>query len=52
MVGVSDLRLGGHADLVVREKATGYLWAISARATGFSPPHLLGEGMGIYDLAG
>ena len=52
VVGVSDLRLGGHADLVVREKATGYLWAISARATGFSPPHLLGEGMGIYDLAG
>jgi hypothetical protein len=52
VVGVSDLGLGGHADLVVREKATGYLWAISATATSFGPRRFLGEGMGIYDLAG
>jgi hypothetical protein len=52
VVGVSDLGLGGHADVVAREKATGYLWALHATATGFKPRRLLGEGMGIYDLAG
>ena len=30
VIGVSDLNLGGHADLVAREKATGYLWALRA----------------------
>ena len=52
VIGVSDLNLGGHADLVAREKATGYLWALRATATGFVPRRFLGEGMRIYDLAG
>jgi hypothetical protein len=52
VIGVSDLSLGGHADLVAREKATGTLWAIAATATGFQPRRLLGDGMGVYDLAG
>jgi hypothetical protein len=52
VIGVSDLNLGGHADLVAREKATGYLWALRATATGFAPRRFLGEGMRIYDLAG
>jgi hypothetical protein len=52
VIGVSDLNLGGHADVIAREKATGYLWALRATATGFWPRRFLGEGMGIYDLAG
>ena len=52
VIGVSDLNLGGHADLVAREKATGYLWALRPTATGFAPRRFLGEGMRIYDLAG
>jgi hypothetical protein len=52
VIGVSDLSLGGHADLIAREKATGNLWAITATATGFQPRRLLGDGMGVYDLAG
>ncbi len=53
VIGVSDLRLNGHADVIVREKATGVLYALNATAKkGFTSRRILGEGMGIYDLAG
>lgn len=52
VVGVSNLRLSGHPDLVVRDSRTGYLWALQATANGFRAPRFLGEGMGVYDLAG
>ncbi|MBA2956337.1 hypothetical protein GON03_18515 [Nocardioides sp. MAH-18] len=52
VVGVSDVGVVGHADLVVREKATGYLWLIPGTATGFGKRRFLAEGMGGYDLAG
>jgi N-acetylmuramoyl-L-alanine amidase-like protein/VCBS repeat protein len=52
VVGVSDIGVVGHADLVVREKATGYLWLIPGTATGFGKRRFLAEGMGGYDLAG
>ena len=52
VVGVSDANLDGHADVVVREKATGYLWLLPGIATGFAPRRFLGEGMGGFDLAG
>ena len=53
VIGVSDLRVTGHSDVIVREKATGLLYALQATATkGFMPRRILGEGMGIYDLAG
>lgn len=52
VVGVSDVGGAGHADLVVREKATGYLWLIPGTATGFGKRRFLAEGMGGYDLAG
>ena len=44
--------LTGHSDLVVRDKATGYLWLLQGTATGFAPRRFLAEGMGAYDLAG
>jgi hypothetical protein len=52
VVGVSDINLAGHADLIVREKATGDLWLFQGTATGFQPRRFLAEGMGAYDLAG
>ncbi|ABL80919.1 MULTISPECIES: FG-GAP-like repeat-containing protein [unclassified Nocardioides] len=52
VIGVSDVLLTGHPDLVVREKATGYLWLLQGTATGFKPRRFLAEGMGEYDLAG
>ncbi|MFC4784148.1 FG-GAP-like repeat-containing protein [Nocardioides sp. MAHUQ-72] len=52
VVGVSDVGLTGHPDLIVRAKRTGYLWLIPGTAKGFSPRRFLGEGMGAYDLAG
>ena len=53
VIGVSDLRINGHSDLIVREKATGFLYALQATATkGITSRRILGEGMGIYDLAG
>lgn len=52
VVGVSDVGMAGHADLIVREKATGYLWLIPGTARGFGKRRFLTEGMGAYDLAG
>ena len=52
VVGVSDADLTGHADLIVRARATGYLWLLPATATGFGPRQFLGEGMKAYDLVG
>lgn len=53
VIGVSDLRITGHSDVILREKATGLLYALQATAAkGFTARRILGEGMGIYDLAG
>lgn len=52
VVGISDILLTGHADLLVREKATGDLYLIQGTATGFQPRRYLASGMGAYDLAG
>jgi hypothetical protein len=52
VIGVSDVNLTGHPDLIVRARATGYLWLFRATATGFEPRRFLGEGMQAYDLAG
>ena len=52
VVGISDIQLTGHADVVVREKATGDLWLLQGTATGFKARRYLGGGMGVYDLAG
>ena len=58
--GPHPLRLGaqrdvdrdGRADLVVRGKATGYLWLLSGTSGGYKTRRFLGEGFGGYDLAG
>jgi hypothetical protein len=39
-------------DLVVREKATGYLWVLPGKSGGYSARRFLAEGFGGYDLAG
>ena len=52
MIGVSDVNLSGHADVIVRERRTGNLFVVRATATGFKPRRFLGEGMKEYDLAG
>jgi hypothetical protein len=53
VLGVSDLRLTGHGDLVVREKATGRLYALTVTAKkGITSRRLLGQGMEVYDRAG
>ena len=51
-IGVSDLQLTGHPDLIVRQRATGRLYALPGTDTGFKAPVLLGGGFGGYDLAG
>ncbi len=50
VIGVSDINLTGHADLIVR--SSGNLFVLRANARGFHPRLFLGEGMGAYDLAG
>jgi len=52
VIGISDLQLTGHPDLVVRQKDTGRLYALPGTGTGFKAPVYLGGGFGGYDLAG
>ena len=52
VIGVSDVSLTGHADVIVRERATGDLWLVQGTETGFKTRRFLAEGMGDYDLAG
>src|SRR4029079_5616831 len=47
-----DVNRDGRADLVVREKATGYLWLLAGTSGGYRPRQFLAEGYGGYDLAG
>jgi hypothetical protein len=47
-----DVNRDGRADLVVREKATGYLWLLGGTTGGYRPRRFLAEGFGGYDLAG
>ncbi|HEX6149388.1 FG-GAP-like repeat-containing protein [Nocardioides sp.] len=52
IIGVSDLQVTGHADLIVRARSTGRLYALTGSVKGFGTRRTLGGGMGIYDLAG
>jgi hypothetical protein len=52
VIAISDIKAGGHADLLVRERATGHLFVLYATDTGVNGRRFLGEGMGAYDLAG
>ncbi|KQW49411.1 hypothetical protein ASC77_12135 [Nocardioides sp. Root1257] len=52
VIGISDIGLTGHADLVVRQRSTGALYLLPGSATGFGKPRFLAAGMGVFDLAG
>jgi len=52
VIGISDIDLTGHADLVVRKKSNGVLFLLPGNSTGFGKPRFLAQGMGGYDLAG
>ncbi|MGH3346842.1 MAG: FG-GAP-like repeat-containing protein [Nocardioides sp.] len=53
VIGVSDLNArGGHADVILRARTSGRLYAVRGSAKGFGTRRTLGGGMGIYDLAG
>ena len=52
VIGISDIQLRGHADLVVRARTTGALYLIPGSATRFGRPRFLAQGMGVYNLAG
>jgi len=52
VIGISDISLVGHGDLVVRDKRLGRLYVVQMTPTGFAPRRFLGEGLGGYDLAG
>jgi hypothetical protein len=50
-VGVSDVGLTGHADVIVRKRGTGQVWLLQATARGFRAPVLIGRGTVGYDKA-
>jgi hypothetical protein len=52
VIGIRDIALTGHADLVVRAKGTGQLFLLPGETTGVGAPQPLGVGTEIYDLAG
>jgi hypothetical protein len=52
VLGVSDLQVTGHPDLIVRQKKTGRLYALPGTTSGLKAPLYLGAGFGDYDLAG
>ena len=52
VVGISDVRLTGHSDLVFRNRTTKQLYLVEATATGFAAPVLLGSGFGDYNMVG
>lgn len=52
VLGVSDMTGSAHPDVIVRERATGYLWMLPGTQGGFGPRRFLAEGMGAYSSAG
>ncbi len=52
VVGISDVQLTGHSDLVLRARSTKELYLVEATETGFGTPTPLGGGFGDYDMAG
>jgi hypothetical protein len=51
-VGVSDMDLTGHPDLLARKKSTGQLVVLPGTATGFGAPVAVGSGYNTFDLFG
>ena len=51
-IGISDVRLTGHGDLVFRSRSTKQLYLVEATSTGFSAPVLLGGDLSGFDMSG
>lgn len=52
VLGISDVGLTGHADVVVRGRGTGQWFLLPGETTGVGAPQLIGTGAEVYDLAG
>ncbi|MEI5672367.1 MULTISPECIES: N-acetylmuramoyl-L-alanine amidase [unclassified Nocardioides] len=52
VVGISNVTLAGHTDVVVRERATGRLYLLKGATTGVAARQLIGAGANAYDLVG
>lgn len=52
MIGISDVDLSGHGDLVARSRATGELWLIPGTVTGLQDPVAIAGGGPEYDRVG
>ncbi|CAA9419108.1 FG-GAP-like repeat-containing protein [uncultured Nocardioides sp.] len=52
VIGISDIKASGHADLLAREAGTGRLYVLHGSATAVTGRRYLGDGMEGYDLAG
>ena len=52
VVGISDVQLTGHSDLVLRARASKQLYLFQATETGFETPTLLGVGFEGFDMTG
>ena len=52
VLGVSDVRLTGHPDLLLRTRRTKDLYVMEGSSTGFAAPVLLGRNLREYDMAG
>ncbi len=51
-VGVSDVGLNGHADVLARTRSDGALWLLPGTRDGFNPRIKLGDGLAKYDMVG
>ncbi|MDO9456868.1 FG-GAP-like repeat-containing protein [Nocardioides sp.] len=51
-IGVSDMDLTGHPDLLARKRSTGQLVLIPGTTTGFGKPVVVGSGYGSFNLFG
>ncbi|KAA1422025.1 VCBS repeat-containing protein [Nocardioides humilatus] len=52
LLGVSDVDLTGHSDLIARTSSSGQLWVIPGTASGFQTPVAISGTTTEYDLAG
>jgi hypothetical protein len=52
LIGISDVDMTGHSDLVARTRSTGQLWLIPAGSGGFKTPVAIGGDTTEYDMAG
>ncbi len=52
LIGVDDVDMTGHSDLIARTATTGQLWVVPGSAKGFGTPVAVTGGTEEYDLAG